>query len=382
MQVQTGEAPAQYETLVDASGFNKKVTMAEFDGSILVITLYDVSDEIDLSILRGLVASKPPGSPFKHTTPEYVKFERPPVIEPLGTITLKSGEEFSATLQFYDYGVVSVLLRRPLAGSWVELQEIAARWIAGNEVEQFSSELLRQRLSYFRAALRKPYESWLSEDYCIFHLTAMPRLSGAELLQQCGPQIARIVNGESSVLSESEVKETLQSQMSYYSNDLTIIGWNAAFIYDTAAGADSTVRLLEYANSQLLQFRHYDEVLTRELTDVYRILGARTGPLSGWRMRSAAKRLRTLSLEVVQLAERTTNALKFVGDMFSARLYKLSATEIGVSDYQSLVREKLRTADELYDFMIEQFHQARGFLLELAVVIILVIELAFLFKGH
>ena len=32
--------------------------------------------------------------------------------------------------------------------------------------------------------------------------------------------------------------------------------------------------------------------------------------------------------------------------------------------------------------MIEQFHQARGFLLEMIVVIILVIELWFLFRGH
>jgi len=45
------------------------------------------------------------------------------------------------------------------------------------------------------------------------------------------------------------------------------------------------------------------------------------------------------------------------------------------------VQEKLRTADELYDFMIEQFHQARGFLLEIIVVLILMIELFFLFAG-
>ena len=45
------------------------------------------------------------------------------------------------------------------------------------------------------------------------------------------------------------------------------------------------------------------------------------------------------------------------------------------------MQEKLRTADELYDFMIEEFHQARAFLLEFIVVLILVIELFFLFHG-
>jgi hypothetical protein len=86
-------------------------------------------------------------------------------------------------------------------------------------------------------------------------------------------------------------------------------------------------------------------------------------------------------LDVTELTERTNNAIKFVGDMFSARLYKLCAGKIGVTDYQLLVQEKLRTADELYDFMIEQFHQARGFLLEIIVVLILIIELFFLFAG-
>ncbi len=68
--------------------------------------------------------------------------------------------------------------------------------------------------------------------------------------------------------------------------------------------------------------------------------------------------------------------------MFSARLYKLGAARIGVNDYQVLVQEKLRAADDLYDFMIEQFHQARGFLLEFIVVLILIIELFFLFRGQ
>jgi hypothetical protein len=32
-----------------------------------------------------------------------------------------------------------------------------------------------------------------------------------------------------------------------------------------------------------------------------------------------------------------------------------------VAEYLALVHEKLRTADELYDFMIEQLHQSQGF---------------------
>jgi len=353
----------------------------EFRGSILVMMLYDVCEEIDLAVLQKQISGDRQASVFKHATPEYVRFERPPIIEPVGSAVLPSGEQFSGTIRFYDFGVISVLLRTPFTGTWQEVQQLGSRLIGSNEVDRLVLTLVQDKVGALRSALRKPYERWLSEDYYVFQLLAS-EMSANELLQQSGPQIARIVNGETGVLSKPEQRETLSQALSYYATDLLVAGWNAAFIYDTEAGAETSVRLLEYANSQLLEFRHYDEVLNRELQFAYRFLERKRGALSAWRMRAAAARLRTLSLEVVQLAERTTNALKFVGDMFSARLYKMSAAEIGVNEYHALVHEKLRAADELYSFMIEQFHQARGFLLEIVVVIILMIELYFAFRGR
>jgi len=42
----------------------------------------------------------------------------------------------------------------------------------------------------------------------------------------------------------------------------------------------------------------------------------------------------------------------------------------------------VRTAEELYRFMVDQFNQSRAFFLVLAVVIILVVELVYLFRGR
>ena len=65
--------------------------------------------------------------------------------------------------------------------------------------------------------------------------------------------------------------------------------------------------------------------------------------------------------------------------MFYARAYRIAARRVGVPDYRDLVEEKLRTAGELYEFMTNEFHQSRAFILELMVVAILVIELFHLF---
>jgi len=275
-----------------------------------------------------------------------------------------------------------VLLRYAFSGSWEELQHLAGIWVSGTVFDELCRNTIRERLKTVRAALVKPYANWLSEDYAVIHLHSVAgTTNGTTLLQEHGKEISQIVRGEVTPLADQERTEVLQGYMSYYPNDLIVAGWNAAFIFDTPTGGEPTIRLLEYANSQLLQFRHYDEILTRELERVYDIVETRKGLFYGWRMRSAAARLRTMLVDVTELTERTNNALKFVGDMFFARVYKLCAGKIGVTDYQALVQDKLHTADELYDFMIEEFHQARAFLLEFIVVLILLIELFFLFRG-
>jgi hypothetical protein len=351
-------------------------------GSIIVLNLYDVAEEIRLSDLPPLIGGTRLSATFKHPTPEYVRFERPPVIEPLAPLSLATGERFEAALQYYDYGVVSLLLRFSFSGDWNELQRLAGAWISSTIFDERCRQTIREKLQRIGAALVKPYTNWLSEDYYVVHLHSIPgTTAAAALLQERGREISQIVRGDVMPLSDLERTEVLKEYLSYYPNDLIVAGWNAAFIFDTPAGAEPTIRLLEYANSQLLEFRHYDEMLTRELERVYDFMESRKGLLYGWRMRSAAAGLRTMLLDVTELTERTTNALKFVGDMFFARVYKLCAVKIGVTDYQLLVQEKLRTAGELYDFMIEQFHQARGFLLEFIVVLILMIELFFLFHG-
>ena len=358
-----------------------KLKSMELRGSISILSLFDVCEEIRLKDLPPFIQGKAVTPSFKHTAPEYVRFERPPVVEAIEPVVIQSGERFDATLQYYDYGVISLLLRFPFACDWKGLQELAARWVSGTTFDELARRIVREKVAVMRPALVRPYESWLDEDYSIFHVLSDPGMESTKVIAKHGQEIAQIVRGETGMLSDSERAEVMQASMSYYPYDLTVVGWNAAFVLDTEQGGEATRLLLEYANSQLLQFRHYDELLTRELREVYRFIQRRAGVFAGWRMRPAATRLRTIVLEVTELTERTTAALKFVGDMFTARLYKMCVARIGVSDFQALVADKLRTAEELYSVMIDQFQQSRGFVLELMVVIILIIELAFVFRG-
>ena len=351
-------------------------------GSVLVLIQFDVCEEINLDALRDIFGARRQEASFKHPAPGYVRFERAPVVEPVEPLILESGERLDVQIKYYDYGVLSVVFELPFAGDWDTLVRLASRWVWDTDFTSFAQKIVKQKIERARPALLKLYDSWLHEDYFVFHVRDIAgNPSAAELLSTQGGRIAQIVRGENCPLSDGEQQEIMQSKISYYPNDLAVISWNGAFLYDSTAGAETVIQLLEYANSQLLEFRHYDELLTRELKSVYDFMDKGSGIWARWRTARRASRLHTVLLDVDELTERADNAIKFLSDMFSARLYKVAASKIGVTDYKNLVNQKVHTAEELYRFMVEQFHQSRAFVLELMVVIILIIDLIWLFKG-
>jgi hypothetical protein len=227
-------------------------------GSILVLIQFDVCEEIRLDRLREIFSAqtvqKPP---LKHALPSYVRYQRPPVIETAETLVLETGERLQGQMKYYDYGVVSVIFELPFVGDWQKLIQLSSRWVWDVDFSAHAQQIARKRLDQATYALIKPYEEWLDEDYFIFHLRELEGSPTApELLQHRGKEISQIVRGDVTELSESERHEVLQSGISYGVRDLAVIGWNAAFLYDTQVGAETAIQLLEYANSQLLEWRH------------------------------------------------------------------------------------------------------------------------------
>src|SRR6202167_5815079 len=370
-------------TLAPAPSHSASIAVNKtLQGSVLVLIQFDVCEEINLDALRDIVGARRQEARFKHPAPRYVRFQRPPVVEPVEPLILESGERLDVQIKYYDYGVLSVVFELPFSGDWDTLVRLASRWVWDTDFTSFAQKIVKQKIERARPALVKLYDSWLHEDYLVFHVRDIAgNPTASELLANQGGRIAQIVRGENVPLSVGEQQEIIQSTISYYPNDLAVISWNGAFLYDSTAGAETVIQLLEYANSQLLEFRHYDELLTRELASVYDFMDHGSGIWARWRTARRASRLHTVLLDVDELTERADNAIKFLSDMFSARLYKVAASKIGVTDYKDLVNQKVHTAEELYRFMVDQFHQSRAFVLELMVVIILIIDLIWLFRG-
>ena len=68
----------------------------------------------------------------------------------------------------------------------------------------------------------------------------------------------------------------------YYADDLVVLTWDRAFIYEPRGDSD-VMDVLDVANAQLLEMRYYDQLLDAELPNMYNLVQKmqRARPLFG-----------------------------------------------------------------------------------------------------
>jgi len=354
-------------------------------GHVTVLFLYEAAEVIDLTTVGKLIAPAAQArlSP-KATTPSYVQYRQAPLTIDGEAIGLADAQGFRVRFKLYDYGVISVALFRPLPSSWPELIERALGWQEDPRLASTAEALCRDLVGRLSSAMTAPRTQFVAEDYLVFALTAGPGSPSADrLVEEHGHDIARLLRAERESLSRQEREEVLRHRISYLECDLVVPTWNAAFVYDTESGGQAAIEILEFANSQLVEFRYYDERLDRELERIYADL-QRPSWFKGWfgrRYTRSAQQVHALFIDVNELTDRAENALKFAGDVYTARLFTLTGLRLGLDHWKANVRDKLKTLDDIYRFAVEQTAMARGETLEIMIVLILVFELVLFFMG-
>ena len=293
-------------------------------------------------------------------------------------------EGFRVRVKFFDYGVTALMLSRAFSGSWEDLLGLGQLLIESEPLEQRAGEACRDPVNRFTAEMRNTRTSFLTEDYLVFAVAEFDRPTTADdLVDQHGADIAQLLRGERQPLSRQEREEILRNRLSYLADDLVVAAWNAAFVYDNEPAVLAAMEILEFANSQLLEFRYHDDLLESELTQIYAELQHPRwiDRYAGRRHTKQALRLHALFIDVNELTDRMENALKLVGDVYSARLFGIVSARLGLERWKRNVEEKLKTLDEIYRFAVEQTGMSQANILELVIVLILVIELVLLLAG-
>jgi hypothetical protein len=349
-------------------------------GTVTAYYLFEVAETVRLASLeaaigptatRATLYDKAPGAP-------RLRYVQPPVVvngADLGEPTIGA---FTVRIKFYEYGVVSLALARPFEGSWPDLLAIGQDLIENESLQAQAEAACRRVILGLAAHFDGARSAFLDEDYLVFAVTNVePPVSAEAVLAEHADDIAQLLRGERQRLSSQERDETVRHRLSYLSDDLVIPAWNAAFVYDRESAVAGTVEILEFANSQLLEYRYHDERLETSLGRIYTSVQHPrwTDAIIGRRSLRATRELHGLFIDVNELADRSENALKLAGDVYSARLFNLTAARLGLDQWKRNVESKLKTLDDIYRFSVEQTRVSQGNMLELVIVLILVFEL-------
>jgi hypothetical protein len=345
-------------------------------GAFRAFFVFDVADAVDLRrilTVRGEGFSRAPLQLRREASSEFIQYPVAPLI-----VRLPDLEEYGASVRvkIFDYGVVSVRLSVPFAGAWDDYAALTRRLRRDAKLEAAARAALDDVLGEIAGALDDPHEP-LIEDYFVLDVDRFEEpIEGRTLTTALGPHLAKLLLFEDRALVASEEAEALRVAFSYYPDDLVVVQWDAAFVYDRTEGAEATMDILEFANSQLVEFRTYDARLDEELDAIYALEPGRSTQRfqRGRESSGRADRVRYLLVDILELTDRTSNALKIIGDAYYARFYRAVSGRLGLADWQRQIDAKLRSVSEIYRVFQDQAQYARSEFLEYIVIVLIAVE--------
>jgi len=355
------------------------------EGSILVYYLFDVASEIQVEKLEKVMGKKPVESQISYTrvTPKYIQYSPAPYLLKFGKKQMDiDGKklEFEVFAKIFEFGVISMRFDMLYSGELDNLEEIS-QMLSGNLVlENEAIKYVNKIKKEIPDLVIKPLEKYFIEDYIIFHAKSFDKAATAKEVMKEKNTIAKILRSEGKVdLSPEEVDRTVTNTLSYFPDDLAIVDWNSAFIYDPRMSWD-TLDVLEYANIELLELRTYDSVLDKELDSAYDKM-----KVKGWRLpllspfSSAIQRLEETRLEVTEVTEKVENALKLVGDQYLANVYNTAVEALFLNEWKKGVKDKLEIIDDFYSTLYNKVQTERMLVLETLIVLLIVLEILIAF---
>jgi hypothetical protein len=351
-------------------------------GSCRALYAYDIGTSLTLSkcVERvSLLGGRTTSSVRNRRAPKYFGYDPQPLtviqdseVQPIGPFNVLP----AISLTFYDFGAISICYEIALSGSLADVRKLSIEIERNNALLADSRRRALEITAALGDAVQHATVSAPVEDYLIFEINDFDLPCPAEeLCKHAGSAIAQVLRGEEGDLSDSETQDALFHRLSYGQNDIAIIDWNSALVFDK--DADDIVAVLEFANTELLELRYLDAQLDSSLDASYELAAQPRGilrMLPGWTARNI-RRISRMQLEGAILFERVSNAPKLLGDQFLARIYRLASQRFHVGEWNSSILRKLDTIEDFYKVVHDNSATYRLEALEWIIIALIAIEI-------
>ena len=206
----------------------------------------------------------------------------------------------------------------------------------------------------------------LSEEYAVAVVSGYE--GDPEQYLQFASRITSFLKSEKLALDDHEIQYTLTTQLKYAKDDLVIVDWDGAFVFESGGEVNAAVELFQIVNLQLLRHRILDFELDQRLMKVNKMVQGQAihhAYSSNKELANAFKEV--ISLRTKSIAEFDTleRDIKLIGDWYQARLYDLVSKKLKIGEWRQAIKEKLDSLEDIYSIVVEKFSVSKLHSLEL-----------------
>ena len=364
---------------------------SRYQGEVVYIYAFDVAYDTARKPIQTLLgqpvaqfavdASKRSPRQLFFYKPQMVRLPPMERIGPLGAVRVER------VIKLLPVGAISITVRVPFAVSHVEdLVAFHDLQFSNGALHDEVRRLAQEIITELRGHLIRPQPQLPEEEaYTVFCVTAPvlnnenEPLNAEQWFQAHRRAIAALLTQEEATerLSKQEAEESTARYLSYYDNDLVVIDWDAALLVNEPADFDEALYIMELANLQLAELEAYDRLLDDALERSYRDLGERPLRSRG----DILRELREIRIDMARFNDELSNITKFFGDWHLARIYEKISARFHLGDWHRTIDGKLKTLDDLYQILKHDQNNRVMLWLEIAIVLLFVIDLVILLAG-
>jgi hypothetical protein len=350
-------------------------------GSVLIYRIFDVAEEIRMPQIEAILRDS--RGPDRFRVPKFIDraivMRNPPVTFGLPEQILKiKGREIKAEviIKARDFGVLSLVYQINLEPGmkWDDLIKLAVDLEEGSEIDVIATATAKDITNTIKAAMKKPSVSTSFEDYIIYFIEELEGDTSAKDLLVKADVPALLLAEDKAPIAEVTRRSLTENVFQYSEKDMALIEWNCALVVEPGGGRE-VPDILEFAVTQLMEMRYYDDLLDVKLQDLYDNIEKKRASIWTTRYDRVYEESSTRYIEFIEFIERVENSLKVVGDFYLATIYRAANRRFRLSDWQTSITRKMNILAQVSNLLQGEMNTRKSHILEITIILLITYEI-------
>ncbi|MCX5923900.1 MAG: hypothetical protein NTZ68_00535 [Candidatus Dependentiae bacterium] len=339
-----------------------------FSGNIYIFAAFDIGFETDFKAIKQC---KDIHTEHVHVSKFFKHYHLPLEIE------LPHPHENSHCIssKIHQFGAVSLTYKIPVTET---LQDLRTTLVKLDE--KYQRQSVNDAYSIYKKIkpfIVKPNFFQLKSTYTVIQININKNITGGELKEQYGHDIASLLRFETESLSDFQKEAIIDSSVGYFKKDLIIIDTQASFVYDPQY--KELLDFFELGNIQQLELHYFDKLLDKQLATLYERKVQNLPLLSympfiGSRYFDPIGDLNKLKVDISVITERLESSIKLAGEAYFSEIYNLIIKQLDLRSWQKSIDKKLNIIKEIRYVYQNKVDANREDLISILIVTLIMIE--------